>query len=115
MSRVKRGVMHAKRRRNLLKKVKGFRHGRKKLMKLASMAIVKAGAHAFRDRRVKKRLNRGFWQIRLNAALRELGWTYSKFMGAAHKANLGLDRKVLSELASQEPATFKKIVEGLKK
>ena len=115
MSRVKRGVMHAKRRRNLLKKVKGFRHGRKNLMKLASMAIVKAGAHALRDRRVKKRLNRGFWQIRLNAALRELGWTYSKFMGAAHKANLGLDRKVLSELASKEPTVFKKIVEGLKK
>lgn len=107
--------MHAKRRRNLLKKVKGFRHGRKKLIKLASMATVKAGAHAFRDRRVKKRLNRGFWQIRLNAALRELGWSYSKFMGAARKANIALDRKVLSELAAKEPEVFKKIVESLRK
>lgn len=84
-------------------------------MKLASMATVKAGAHAFRDRRVKKRLNRGFWQIRLGAALRELGWNYSKFMGAARKANIGLNRKVLSELAAKEPEAFKKIVEGLKK
>lgn len=99
----------------MLKKVKGFRHGRKKLMKLASMAIVKAGAHALRDRRVKKRLNRGFWQIRIGAALKEMGWSYSKFMGAIHKANIGLDRKVLSELAANEPATFKKIVESLKK
>jgi len=107
--------MHLKRRHGLLRKVKGFRHGRKKLMKLASMATVKAGAHALRDRRIKKRLNRGFWQIRISAALKELGWSYSKFMGAAKKANIGLDRKVLSELAAKEPATFKKIVDSLKK
>ncbi len=115
MPRVKRGVMHLKRRHGLLAKVKGYRHGRKKLMKLASMATVKAGAHAFRDRRVKKRMNRGFWQIRISAALKDLGWSYSKFMGAMKKANIGLDRKVLSELAAKEPAIFKKIVEGLKK
>ncbi|MBU4421591.1 50S ribosomal protein L20 [Candidatus Parcubacteria bacterium] len=115
MPRVKRGKTHVKRRRNILKKVKGFRGGRKNLIKLAKTAGMKAGAHAYRDRRVKKRVNRGFQQVRIGAALKELGWSYSKFMGALKKSGSVLNRKVLSELAAKEPEIFKKIVEQVKK
>ena len=115
MPRVKRGKTHLKRRRNLLKRVKGYEGGRKSLIKLAKTAEMKAGAHAFRDRRAKKRTTRALWQIRLNAALRPLETTYSKFMGALKAANIELDRKVLSELAAKYPAVFAKIVETVKK
>ena len=113
MSRVKRGVQHSKRRRNLLKRVKGFRAGRKNLIKLAKVADIKAGAHAYRDRRRKKRQFRALWQVRLNAAVRPLGMSYSMFMGALRKKDIALNRKVLSELAAQEPTVFQKIVESL--
>lgn len=115
MPRVKRGKSHVKHRKNILKRVKGSRGGRKNLIKLAKTASTKAGAHAFRDRRVKKRTARALWQVRLGAALKELGWSYSGFIGALKKANSELDRKVLSELANKEPETFKKIVEQVKK
>ncbi|MBU1180263.1 50S ribosomal protein L20 [Patescibacteria group bacterium] len=114
MPRVKRGKAHIKHRKNILKKVKGFRGGRKKLIKQAKTASTKAGAHAYRDRRVKKRTARRLWQVRLNAAVREHGWTYSKFIGALKKSKSELDRKVLSELAIKEPETFKKIIDKLK-
>ncbi|MBU1179684.1 50S ribosomal protein L20 [Patescibacteria group bacterium] len=114
MPRVKRGKTHVKHRKNILKKVKGFRGGRKNLIKQAKTASTKAGAHAYRDRRVKKRTARRLWQVRLNAAVREHGWTYSKFIGALKKAKCELDRKVLSELAIKEPETFKKIIDKLK-
>lgn len=84
-------------------------------MRAASTAVIKAGVNAFRDRRVKKRTSRALWQVRLNAAAREYGISYSKFMNALKKANIGLDRKVLSELAIKEPAVFKKIIENVKK
>ena len=115
MPRVKRGTTHVKRRKNILKKVKGFRGGRKNLLKQAKTAATKAGAHSYRDRRVKKRVCRRLWQVRLNAAVREHGWTYSKFIDALKKSKSELDRKVLSELAIKDPATFKKIVDKLKK
>ena len=115
MPRVKRGKAHVKHRKNILKKVKGFRGGRKKLIKQAKTAGTKAGAHAYRDRRVKKRNARALWQVRLNAAVREHGWTYSKFIDALKKAKSELDRKVLSELAIKDPKIFKKIVEKLMK
>ena len=115
MPRVKRGTTHVKRRKNILKKVKGFRGGRKNLLKQAKTASTKAGAHAYRDRRVKKRVARRLWQVRLNAGVREHGWTYSKFIDALKKSKSELDRKVLSELAIKDPKTFKKIVEKLKK
>jgi len=85
------------------------------LMREASTAIIKAGVNAFRDRRAKKRNMRGLWQVRLNAAARENGMSYSKLIGALKKANIGLDRKVLSELASKHPAAFKKVIETIKK
>ena len=106
--------MHAKRRKNLLKTTKGFQRGRKKLIKLATTAAMKAGANAFKDRRVKKRTARSLWQVRLNAAVREFDLSYSKFIAGLKTAKIELDRKVLSELARKEPKAFAKIVEKVK-
>lgn len=114
MPRVKRGVGHSKKRKNLLKRVKGFGGGRKKLIKVAKTADTKAGAHAFRDRRVKKRTFRRLWQVRINAAIRTFDWSYSKFIGALKEKEVGIDRKVLALLAEKEPNIFKKIVEFVK-
>lgn len=115
MARVKRGVQHAKRRRYLLKTVKGFRWGRKKLMVLAQTAATKAGVHAYRGRKNKKRDFRRVWSVRINAAVREHGMTYSTFIGALKKKNIELDRKVLSTLAMEQPSVFEKIVAAVKK
>jgi len=111
MPRVKRGTTHVKRRRNLLKKVKGFKWGRKKLIKLATTAQTKAGAHAFADRRKKKRVNRGLWQIKINAFVRECGMSYSKFMGALKAENIEVDRKILADLAVNNKKILANIVE----
>jgi large subunit ribosomal protein L20 len=114
MPRVKRGVGHVKRRNNLLKATKGYRHGRKKLIKRAKTAVLKAGKYAHRDRRAKKRTNRRLWQIKLNAALRPLELSYSKFIALLKNNNVELDRKVLSDMAQNNPAVFTKLVEKLK-
>ncbi|MBU2542772.1 50S ribosomal protein L20 [Patescibacteria group bacterium] len=114
MPRVKRGVGHVKKRHNLRKRVKGFEGGRKNLIKVAKTADTKAGAYAYADRRKKKRTMRGLWQVRINAAVRNFGLSYSKFMGGLKKKNITLDRKVLSEIAAQEPKVFAKIVEFVK-
>ena len=111
MPRVKRGTMHVKSRRNLLKKVKGYKWGRKKLIKVAKTAQTKAGAHAFMDRRKKKRTNRGLWQIKINAFVREQGLSYSRFIDALKKNNIELDRKVLADLAVNNKKVLAKIVE----
>ena len=113
--RVKRGTTHVKRRKNLLKTTKGFRWGRKNLVKRAKEAAVKAGQHAYRDRKRKKRDFRRLWQIKINAGVREHGLSYSKFIGALKEANIEIDRKILSELAAEYPKTFAKIVEAAKK
>jgi len=110
MPRVKRGVGHVKRRTNLRKRVKGFEAGRKNLIKLAKTAEIKAGAHAYRDRRTKKRTMRANWQVRINAAVREHGMSYSAFMGALKAKGITLDRKVLSQIAATEPQVFNAIV-----
>jgi len=114
MPRVKRGLMHTKKRRGLLKRVKGFEGGKKKLIKQAKMADTKAGAHAYRDRRIKKRTMRGLWQVKIGAAVKETGISYSKFMGGLKKKEIVLDRKVLSQIADQYPNVFAKIVEESK-
>jgi len=114
MPRVKRGTIHTKTRRNVLKRAKGYKWGRKKLIKLAKTATTKAGAYAYRDRKTKKRTNRRLWQIQLNAAVREHGLSYSKFIAGLKKAKIELDRKVLSELAKTQPKVFAKIVEQVK-
>jgi len=102
---------HTKKRHNLLKRVKGFGGGRKKLIKAAKMADTRAGVHAYRDRRVKKRTMRQLWHIRINAGVRAFGLSYSVFAGKLKAKSVGLNRKVLSELADTEPTIFEKVVE----
>ena len=114
MPRVKRGVHHVKRRKNILKKAKGYKWGRKSKLKLAKTAVSKAGKYAYRDRRVKKRTMRSLWLVKLNAAVREAGMSYSSFIDKAKKKGIVLDRKVLALLAEKHPAVFKKIVEAVK-
>lgn len=115
MARVKRGTQSKKRHKNLLARTKGYLHGRKSLVKMARQASVRAMHNAFRDRRTKKREFRSLWIIRLNAALREHGLTYSKFIPMMTKAKIELNRKVLSELAVQHPDEFAKVIESAKK
>lgn len=110
MPRVKRGVHHSKRRKNILKKAKGYKWGRKSKLKLAKTAIVKAGAYAYRDRRAKKRNARQLWNIKINAALRERGLTYSKFINALKQAKIEIDRKILADFAAHHPKLFNAIV-----
>lgn len=111
MPRVKRGTTHVKSRRNLLSKVKGYKWGRKKLIKLAKTAQTKAGAHAFMDRRKKKRVTRALWQIKINAFVREQGTTYSKFMDALKKNNIEVDRKILADLSVNNKKVLANIIE----
>ncbi|MEK7621875.1 MAG: 50S ribosomal protein L20 [Patescibacteria group bacterium] len=123
MPRVKRGIIAAKRRRRILKQVKGYRFGRSKKEREAKTAILHAGAHAFRHRREKKRDARGLWQVKINAAVRRaspsqggpLNLSYSRFMGLLKKSKIELDRKILSQLAEREPDTFRRIVETVAK
>lgn len=114
MPRVKRGIQHNKRRKNILARTKGFRWGRKSKIKLAKIAGIKAGVYAYRDRRNFKRSARRLWQIKLNAAVREHGLTYSKFIDVLKKKNVELDRKVLSQIAEKHPEVFKTILDLLK-
>lgn len=112
MTRIKGGILHAKRRRGILKHTKGFRWGRKSKIKLAKTAKMKAGQYGFVDRRLKKRQRRANWQININAAARELGVSYSKLIGALKKKGIALDRKALAELAINYPAIFQKVIEA---
>lgn len=111
MPRVKRGTQHVKRRKTLLEKTKGMKWGRKSKIRLARPAALKAGVYAYRDRRNKKRVMRRLWQVRLNAALRPLGTSYSRFVDGLKKANIALDRKILSTLAKDHSEVFKNVVE----
>lgn len=88
--------------------------GRKKLVKLAKVAVLKAGVYAYRDRRNKKRDFRKLWTMQINAAIREYGLSYSKFINLLDKAKIEIDRKMLADLAKNHPAVFKKIVEKVK-
>lgn len=114
MARVKRGTTSLKTRRNVLKRVKGYRFGRSTKERQAREAIAHAGNHAFAHRRRKKGDFRRLFTVKINAALRPLGISYSKFIDALKKKNIGLDRKVLSEIAHNHPDTFKRIVENVK-
>lgn len=114
MTRVKRGTTAHKRRKHLLKYTKGFRWGRKSKYKAAKEALLHAWTYAYRDRKVKKREFRKLWQIQINAACRELGVSYNKFIFNLKEKKIELDRKVLSELAKEKPEIFKQIVEKVK-
>lgn len=110
MPRVKRGTMSLKHRRNVLKKVKGYRFGRSKKEIAAKEAIVHAGKYAFAHRRDKKNDFRRIWQVNIGTALGAHGISYSKFMGQMKKKGIILNRKMLSELAQSYPETFNRIV-----
>lgn len=112
--RVKRGVAHLKRRKSLLQKTKGFRWRRKSSIRLARQAATRAGQHAYRHRRLRKRDFRAFWQVRINAAAREHGLTYGQFIHKLKLVKVELDRKVLAQLAVEHPAVFKAIIEKVK-
>lgn len=114
MARVKRGVMHTKRRRNWLQQTKGFRWGRKSRITLAKTAATKAGVYAYRDRRNKKREFRKLWQIRINAAAHDANMNYSTLTNALKKKHIALDRKILATLAMDYPTVFEKIVAAVK-
>ena len=103
-----------KRRRKVLKQVKGYRHGRKSKERLAREAILHAGTHSFHDRRKKKRNMRKLWQIKINAASRKSGVSYSKFINKLKKSGVALDRKILAQLAENHPVAFSKVLEAAK-
>ena len=113
MTRVKRGVAASKRRKNLLEDAKGYRWRRSKVYAAAKQAVIKAGVYAFRDRRTKKRTTRRLWITRLGIALRELGLKYSSFIKAMSDKKIELDRKVLSQMAVENPEVFKKFTESV--
>ena len=100
------GHARNKAKKRLLKKAKGFRGARHRLLRTVKETLVRAGVYAFRDRRVRKREFRKLWIIRINAACRDRGLRYSEFMHGLEKAQLGLDRKTLSEMAIHDPAGF---------
>ncbi len=114
MVRVKRGKVAQKRRKRLLKRFRGFRWGRKSKYRLAKEAIFKAWTYAYRDRKVKKREFRALWQTQINAACRQYGISYSKFIAGLKKNKIELNRKILAQLAQEKPEIFKKIVEKVK-
>ncbi|MFM2053182.1 MAG: hypothetical protein RL456_1219 [Pseudomonadota bacterium] len=114
MPRVKRGVTARARHKKVLALAKGFRGRRKNVYRIAKQAVMKAGQYAYRDRRAKKREFRRLWIARINAASRSLGLTYSKFVAGLKKAKIDLDRKVLADLAVNDPAAFGSIVEKVK-
>lgn len=101
---------HVRKRERLMKRVKGFEAGRKNLLQLAKVADLKAGAHSYRDRRVKKRTMRAAWQVAISAGARENGLSYSRLMGALSKKGIALNRRVLSQMAAEHPELFKQIV-----
>ena len=114
MARVKRGVAAHAKHKKTLQAAKGFYGRRKNTIRAAKAAVDHSMQYATRDRRVKKRTFRALWIQRLNAAVRELGMTYSRFIDGLSKAGIEMDRKVLSELAIREPAAFAAIVEKAK-
>ena len=115
MTRIKRGVQKRARRKKIIKRAKGFISHRKTNYRAAMEAVMHAGMHAIRGRKERKRDFRKLWNIRINAAAREEGTTYSRLIGKLAKEKIGLNRKMLSELAIQKPEVFKQIAEAAKK
>lgn len=110
MSRVKRGVTGHARHKKVLKAAEGYYGRRKSTIRVAKQAVEKAGQYAYRDRRVKKRNFRALWIQRINAAVRDYGLTYGRFIDGLSRAEVAVDRKVLSDLAITEPAAFAALV-----
>jgi large subunit ribosomal protein L20 len=115
MSRVKRGVTSHAKHKKVIKAAKGYFGRRKNAIKTARQAVEKAGQYAYRDRRAKKRNFRSLWITRINAATREVGMTYARFIDGLSKAGIEVDRKVLADLAVKEPEAFKALTEKAKR
>ena len=111
MARVKRGVTAHARHKKILKQAKGYYGRRKNVFRAAVQAVEKAGQYAYRDRRQRKRNFRALWIQRINAAARELGLTYGRFINGLDKAGVEIDRKVLADIAVREPEAFRSLVE----
>ena len=110
MARVKRGVQARARHKNVMAKAKGYYGARSRVYRVAHQAVIKAGQYAYRDRRAKKRDFRALWIVRINAAAREFGLSYSRFINGLNLAGIEVDRKVLADLAVNEPDAFGAIV-----
>jgi large subunit ribosomal protein L20 len=111
MARVSRGVTAHARHKKVLKKAKGYYGRRKNTIRVAKQAVDKAGQYAYRDRKAKKRTFRALWIQRINAAVREHGLTYGRFINGLGKAGIEVDRKVLADIAVREPVAFKALVD----
>jgi large subunit ribosomal protein L20 len=111
MPRVNKGVASRARRKKYLKLAKGYVGGRRRLYRTARETVERALAFAYRDRKVRKREFRSLWIVRINAALRPLGMSYSTFIGGLKKANVALDRKVLADLAIHDPMSFARVAD----
>ncbi|MFN7836231.1 MAG: 50S ribosomal protein L20 [Burkholderiaceae bacterium] len=114
MPRVKRGVTARARHKKVIALAKGYRGRRGNVYRIAKQAVMRAGQYAYRDRRTKKRVFRSLWITRINAAARQEGMSYSRFMNGLKKASIGLDRKVLADLAVRDKAAFAAIVAKVK-
>lgn len=112
--RVKGGVVTRRRHKRTLDAAEGYKGRRKNCFRLAKLAVQKAGVYAYRDRKVKKRAFRSLWIVRINARAREFGLSYSNLMMGLRKANIGLDRKVLADIALRTPESFRLLVEQAK-
>ncbi|MEE4295760.1 MAG: 50S ribosomal protein L20 [Wenzhouxiangella sp.] len=111
MARVKRGVVARRRHRKVLNRAKGYYGARRKVYRVAKQAVIKAGQYAYRDRRQRKRDFRSLWITRINAAAREHGLSYSRFINGLKRAEIEVDRKVLADLAVHDKAAFKALAE----
>lgn len=114
MPRVKRGVTAHAKHKKILKQAKGYRGARRNVFRVAKQAVIKAGQYAYRDRRQRKRVFRRLWIARINAAARECGLSYSRFMDGLHKAGIEVDRKMLAELAVFNKDAFATLAEQAK-
>ena len=114
MTRVKSGESTHRRHRKVVKAAKGYRGLRSRTFKQAKNAVMKAGLHSYTHRRTKKREFRRLWILRINAACRELGMKYSRFIDGLNKKDIEINRKMLAELAVNEPAAFKAVVDTVK-
>ena len=114
MPRVKRGVTARARHKKILKQAKGYRGRRKNVFRVAKQAVIRAGQMAYRDRRQRKRQFRALWIARINAAARECGLSYSRFIDGLYKAGVVLDRKVLADIAVFDKAAFAVLAENAK-
>ena len=112
--RVKRGNVNVKRHKKILKLAKGFIGARSRIFKVANCAVMKALKYEYRDRRVRKRNMRRLWIVRINAAVRAQGMSYSRFVNACKKANIIVNRKMLADLAVSDAAGFTKLVDAAK-